>query len=119
MPPLGKHLCAALVLATACGVARAQGCFETADPAIERLRALAARDAKAALPLVQNELESAERAAPANPSRVAAVLAVQAQSYTLLELDGDARASALAGLKLVPDPDNPIHLELQSTHAAN
>jgi diguanylate cyclase (GGDEF)-like protein len=119
MSALGKHLCASLVLATVCGVAQAQSCFKSADPGIERLRALVARDAKAALPVVQNELESAQRAAPANPSRVAAVLAVQAQGYTLLELDGDARASALAGLKLVPDPDSPVHLELQSTHAAN
>jgi diguanylate cyclase (GGDEF)-like protein len=119
MSALGKLLCASLVLSAVCGVAQAQSCFKSADPAIERLRTLVARDAKAALPLVQNELESARRAAPANPSRVAAVLAVQAQGYTLLELDGDARASALAGLKLVPDPDSPVHLELQSTHAAN
>jgi len=94
-------------------------CFQSADPTIQRLQTLAARDATAALPQVQAELDLANKAALRDPMRVAALLAVQAQSYSVLELDGDARASALAGLKLVPESNNVIHLELLSLHAEN
>ena len=94
-------------------------CFPSADPAIQRLQTLAARDATATLPQVQAQLDVATSASQPDPARVASLLAVQAQSYTLLELDGDARASALAGMQLVPDPNNAIHLELLSIHAEN
>jgi diguanylate cyclase (GGDEF)-like protein len=93
-------------------------CFQSAEPTIKRLQTLAARDATATLPQVQTQLDAAKQSR-AEPAHVAALLAVQAQSYTVLELDGDARASALAGMKLVPDPNNLIHLELLSIHAEN
>jgi diguanylate cyclase (GGDEF)-like protein len=94
-------------------------CFQNADPVIKRLQSLAARDATATLPQVRAQLELANKSAQPAPAHVAALLAVEAQSYTVLELDGDARASALAGMKLVPDPDNAVHLELLSVHAEN
>lgn len=94
-------------------------CFPSPDPVIKRLQTLAARDATATLPQVRAQLELANRSARPDPAHVAALLAVEAQSYTVLELDGDARASALAGMKLVPDPANAIHLELLSIHAEN
>ena len=94
-------------------------CFSNADPTIQRLQTLAARDASATLPQVRAALDIANNAAPPDPQRVASLLAVQAQSYSVLELDGDARASALAGLKLVPDSNNPVHLELLSIQAEN
>jgi diguanylate cyclase (GGDEF)-like protein len=94
-------------------------CFPSADPVIKRLQALSVRDATATLPQVRAQLELANKSANPEPAHVAALLAVEAQSYTVLELDGDARASALAGMKLMPDPANPIHLELLSIHAEN
>ena len=50
---------------------------------------------------------------------LAALYAVQAQSYSLLELDADARSAAAAGLKLAPDPTDPVHILLQTVQAAN
>ena len=100
------------------GVAQA-ACFQSADPVIKRLQTLAARDATATLPQVQAQLDLANKSARPDAAYLAALLAVQAQSYTVLELDDDARASALAGMKLIPDPDNTVHLELLSIHAEN
>jgi diguanylate cyclase (GGDEF)-like protein len=94
-------------------------CFQSADPAIRDLQTLAARDATATLPQVQARLDVANQQGHPEPAHLASLLAVQAQSYSVLELDGDARASALAGLKLVPDANNSIRLELLSLHAEN
>jgi diguanylate cyclase (GGDEF)-like protein len=86
---------------------------------IRRLQTLAARDAKATLPQVRAQLELANKSARSDSAYVAALLAVQAQSYTVLELDTDARESALAGLALMPDRHHAVHLELLSIHAEN
>jgi diguanylate cyclase (GGDEF)-like protein len=94
-------------------------CFQNSDATIRSLQTLVARDATSALPEVQAQLDLAKKATPADPLRVASLLAVQAQGYTVLELDGDARESALAGMKVLPDVANPIHLELMSIHAEN
>jgi diguanylate cyclase (GGDEF)-like protein len=94
-------------------------CFQPADPTTERLHTLIARDATAALPQVQAQLDAAKRAAHPDAARLASLFAAQAQAYTVLELDGDARTAALAGMQLVPDPNNPIHLELLTIHAEN
>jgi diguanylate cyclase (GGDEF)-like protein len=116
----GKLLCAALVLASFTCAAQAQtSCFISADPTILRLQLMAARDATTTLPLVQAELDAIGKLPERDTNRMASLLAVQAQSYGVLELDSDARASAAAGMALVPDVTNPIYVELLSTHADN
>ena len=101
-------------------MAQAQSaCFISADPVIRNLQVLSARDAKAALNLLQAELDATKKLPELDTNRIASLLAVQAQSYGVLELDSDARASALAGLALVPDVNNPAHVELLSVHAEN
>jgi len=71
------------------------------------------------LPLLQKELDAARAATPIDNKRIASLLAVQAQSYSILELDSSARDSALAGMALVPDANDPVHLELLSVHSEN
>jgi diguanylate cyclase (GGDEF)-like protein len=80
---------------------------------------LVGEDATRALEQSQAELTSLQRSSRANSARMAALYAVQAQSYSALELDGDARQAALKGLVLAPDPIDPIHIDLLSAHAEN
>jgi diguanylate cyclase (GGDEF)-like protein len=118
----GTLLRAGLLLALAGGFTPAQAqvsCFIHKDPGIRNLQVMAARDATLTLPLVQKELDAARAATPADQKRVASLLAVQAQSYSILELDSDARASALTGMALVPDVSDPVHLALLSVHGEN
>jgi diguanylate cyclase (GGDEF)-like protein len=116
----GKLLRVLFALATLAIAGGAQAaCFQSADPVIGRLQTLATRDATATLPQVRAQLELANKSAHPDAAYVASLLAVQAQSYTVLERDADARASALAGLAMMPDPDHVVHLELLSIHAEN
>jgi diguanylate cyclase (GGDEF)-like protein len=111
-----------LVLASMSGIAHAQvSCFLSADPVIKKLQLMATRDATAALPLVQAEIDAARKSPlpELDTNRMASLYAVQAQSYQVLELDGDARKSAQVGLLLVPDANNPIHVELLSAYSEN
>ncbi|HEU5135896.1 MAG TPA: diguanylate cyclase [Steroidobacteraceae bacterium] len=109
-----------LLLVSGIGAAQAQvTCFISTDPVIRKLQELAARDATATLPLLQTELATARAASPVDQRRIASLLAVQAQSYSILELDSSARESALAGMALVPDVNDPVHLELLSVHSEN
>lgn len=102
------------------GAAQAQvTCFVSADAGLRGLQTMAARDATATLPQVQAELDAARSAPNADSNQIASILAVQAQTYTVLELDRLARETAQAGLALVPDANNPIHLALLSAHAEN
>ncbi|HEU4781147.1 MAG TPA: GGDEF domain-containing protein [Steroidobacteraceae bacterium] len=119
---LGILLRTAFVLASFWGTAHAQvSCFISADPTIRNLQIMAPRDANATLPLVQAELDVVKASAlpELDTNRMASLYAVQAHSYELLELDGDARNSAQTGLRLVPDVNNPIHVALLAAHAQN
>jgi len=116
----GILLRAALVLAGVWGTAQAQtSCFVSADPAIHKLQLMAAKDATATLPMIEAEL-NATRGLPAlDLNRMASLYSVRAQTLEVLELDGDARTAALEGLTLVPDANNPVHVELLSVHSEN
>lgn len=118
---VGICLRGVFVVACLCATDQVQAtCFKSADIAIQRLQTLVAQDATKALALTRAELDSlATRSGPPDPAFTASLLAIQAQSYSALELDGDARAAALAGLKLVPDAGSPIHLALLSVFAEN
>jgi diguanylate cyclase (GGDEF)-like protein len=94
-------------------------CLADADPAVHRLQDLIAQDATQALKQAQGRLESLQRE-PAGTaqdplrtaSRIAALYAVNAEAYGILELDADARSTAEKGLALVPNEHDPVHLEL-------
>ena len=118
----GKLLRAGLVLALTGFFGPAHGqatCFVSQDPSILRLQTMIAKDATATLPLIKAELDFAKGVTHADSIRIATLIAVQAHAYSLLELDGAAREAAQAGMALVPDTTNPIHLELLSTYAEN
>jgi diguanylate cyclase (GGDEF)-like protein len=100
------------------GVARAS-CLELSPPSIQPLQALSIRDPKKALSAVKAALDAAGRTTPLDEPRIAALYAIEAESYSLLELDGDARSAALKGLEYAPLPNDSTHLTLQMVYAEN
>lgn len=92
-------------------------CLGSADPEVRQLQALVAQDATRALKQTQARLDTLERAARPDAQRIAALYAVQAQSYGILELDGAARDAASKGLKLATGATDPVHLDLLSAYA--
>ena len=109
-----------LLLSGFFGSAQAQvTCFISADPDIRQMQAEAATDARATLTRIQAALTSARNVPHPDPYRIASLLAIRAESYSILELDNDARATAIEGLALIPDPNDPIRLQLLSVHAEN
>ena len=102
------------------GSAQAQvSCFVSADPAINALQLMSSRDATATLPRIDAELNATRGLPELDLNRTASLYAVRATTYQVLELDGDARSAALEGLQLVPDVNNPVHVELLSVHSEN
>ena len=89
-------------------------CLELPYADVRALESLSLRDPHRALEAIRPALT-----ATANTHHLAAVYEVQAQSYSLLELDAEARSAAAAGLKLVPDPKDAIHVLLQTVQAEN
>src|SRR6185312_8715366 len=76
------------------------------------------KNARQALSTVASRLEAQGRAAAARDSReLAALYAVQADAYNILELDHQAHAAAEKGLALVNGATDPLRLELLSTAA--
>src|SRR3954468_12684675 len=100
-----------LVAGFFCPVQAQVTCFISADPDLRQIQAMAAKDARAALPKVQAELTSARNVPHPDTYRIASLLAVRTETYSILELDNLARATAMEGLGLVPDPNDPIRLQ--------
>jgi diguanylate cyclase (GGDEF)-like protein len=94
-------------------------CLGSADPVIRELQALVDKDATRALQQVGTQLQLLEGAPHADAQRMASLYAVQAQGYSILELDGDARNSASKGLELATLATDPVHVDLLSTYAEN
>ncbi len=94
-------------------------CLPSADGAIHQLQALVNQDAKAALAKVETLLASEEAAAHPNPQRLASLYDVQAQAYSILELEADARDSVAKGLQYATGARDPIRLDLLATLAEN
>jgi diguanylate cyclase (GGDEF)-like protein len=107
LPPL--LLAGALLPAAA-----SASCLADANPEIRRLQNLVSHDASQALKQAQSLLDTLQREpeAQAARSRIAALDAVEAQAYGILELDDEARAAAERGLALVPNVHDPVHIEL-------
>ena len=106
----------ALLALTLCGYfappARA-GCFAVTDPEFVALDPLVARNATLTLAKVRARLALAPRDdSPADQRRRAALYAVEADAYQILELNHKARAAAERGLRIATAPTDPLHLEL-------
>ncbi|HEV2267894.1 MAG TPA: GGDEF domain-containing protein [Steroidobacteraceae bacterium] len=119
-PATGRAALLVLVLCLACAnVARAD-CFPIADTPYVTLDPLVDKNATEALGAVAARLAVLNRAGAAGDSRqLAALYAVQADAYSILELDHEARVAAAKGLALVSAPTDPLRLELLSTAALN
>jgi diguanylate cyclase (GGDEF)-like protein len=94
-------------------------CLSSPDAEIRRLEHLAAKDAKQAIAQTEAARAAVQRVMPADHARLASLYAVEAESYSRLELDGQAREAASKGLALATDPRDPVHLDLLSTYAEN
>lgn len=103
----------------ACASAEAS-CLQSTDPGILRLQQIVGEDASRAIKEAQSELDALKRDPVSNqllaPERAAALYAVQAEGYGLLELDADARKAAAKGLELASGEHDPVHLELLSAY---
>jgi diguanylate cyclase (GGDEF)-like protein len=94
-------------------------CIPNADPAIRALQTLVDQDANAALKKVALLLKT-ELAAPIPSSqRLASLYSVQAQAFSILELESKARDAVFKGLKLATDNTDPVRIMLLSLYAEN
>ncbi|MGH8170839.1 MAG: hypothetical protein ACRETJ_09915, partial [Steroidobacteraceae bacterium] len=108
----------ALALCAASPAAAWAGCFPITDRTYATLDPLVDKNAREALRAASTRLDALEHAGAVRESRqLAALYAVQADAYNILELDHDARAAAEKGLALVSGPTDPLRLELLSTVA--
>jgi diguanylate cyclase (GGDEF)-like protein len=101
--------------------AASASCLVNPDPQISRLQELVEQDASLALTQARNLL-SAISPMPVseiseNAARAAALYAVEAQAYSILELDTESRAAADKGFALAPNRRDPVHLELLMSYA--
>ena len=117
---LGRGALLALALCAAIPQAARADCFPVSDAAYATLDRQVDRNATEALSAVAGSLGALERSgSPADSRQLAALYAVQADAYSILELDHDARATALKGLALLSGANDPLRLELLSTAALN
>jgi len=101
------------------GAARAD-CFPVTDAAYTSLDPMVDRSGTRALAAVSARIRTLGRAGtPADSRQLASLYAVQADAYSILELDHEARATASRGLALVRGPTDPLRLELLATRALN
>ncbi|MEO8061229.1 MAG: GGDEF domain-containing protein [Pseudomonadota bacterium] len=93
-------------------------CIDAPDPAVHQLQDLVGADPNQALARADEWMrDAATNGKTAND--IAWLHLVRAQAYSALELDANARTAATAGLKLVPDPREPVHLALTTIDAEN
>jgi hypothetical protein len=112
--------CFAILLAWAVSSLDAQAaCLPNADPGIRALQTLVDQDANAALKKVQVLLDAELLTDHPDPRRLASLYGVQAQAYSILERESDARASVFKGLKYTTDNADPVRVGLLSIYAEN
>src|SRR6185437_10696493 len=114
---------AALLVVAVCAMrplAASADCFPISDAAYLALDPQVDRNATQTLSALAARFQALEHAgSPADPRQLAALYAVKADAYSILELDHEARTTALKGLALVNGPTDPLRLELLSTSALN
>jgi diguanylate cyclase (GGDEF)-like protein len=111
-------LCLVLSALTVPSSVRA-ACLPDADPAMRILQTMVGQDAKAALRKVQSQLALDVAAVPRNARRLASLYGIEAQAFSILELETDARAAVAQGLQYAPDLRDPVRLDLLATLAEN
>jgi diguanylate cyclase (GGDEF)-like protein len=102
-------------------------CLPDADADILKLQNLISKDANKAVRQAQGMLDTLQRESQSGSSadalhavaRIAALYAVQAEAYNILELDANARSTAEKGLALLPNERDPVHLELLMAYASS
>jgi diguanylate cyclase (GGDEF)-like protein len=94
-------------------------CIPNADPAIRELQILVDQDANAALKKVALLLKAESTALLPSPQRLASLYSVQAQAYSILELESKARDAVFKGLKYATDNTDPVRIMLLSLYAEN
>ena len=97
----------------------AAACLPNADPAIRALQILVDQDANAALKKVAQLLKTELTAPMPNGQRLASLYSVQAQAYSILELESKARDAVFKGLKYATDNTDPVRIMLLSLYAEN
>jgi diguanylate cyclase (GGDEF)-like protein len=107
-----------ILLASFANAARAD-CIELPYPDIHSFEELSIQDPKKALEAITTALAATQRSTPRDNRHIAALYAVAAESYSLLELDTDAQSAASSGLELATEPTDPTHLALQIAQAEN
>lgn len=110
----------ALALCAATPLTARADCFPVSDSAYVQLDPMVDRNAHQALAEAAASLRRLTGAGKAENSRqLAALYAVQADAYSMLQLNREARAAAEKGLALLTGPTDPLRLELLSTVALN
>ena len=94
-------------------------CLPSADPVIRPLQDLVNQDAKAALAQVKAMLGVETAAVHPDAQRLASLYDVEAQAYSILELEADARESVTQGLRYATGAQDPVRLDLLATLAEN
>lgn len=116
----GRAVLLALALCAASPMTAWAECFHVADPAYRDLDPLVDRNATQALATASARLRALERpGSPTDRRQRAALYAVQADAYSILELDDQALAADARGLALVSGPTDPLRLELLYNEAYN
>jgi diguanylate cyclase (GGDEF)-like protein len=107
--------CAWTLLPAAAGA----NCLANPDTVTRELQNLAERDGAKALAEVRARIDASNALGHAIPEQLAALYAVEAESYSILDLDSQAREAVRKGLALVPSPTDPVHVDLLVTYAEN
>jgi diguanylate cyclase (GGDEF)-like protein len=116
----GWWLCTVLAFAWAIRPSPAAArCLISPDPAIHALQIMVDQDAARALKQVQTLLGPLERAPLPDGQKLAPLYAVQAQAYTILELEDEAKNAAGKGLKYATLANDPVRINLLSAYAEN
>jgi diguanylate cyclase (GGDEF)-like protein len=121
LPASARYWAAAVLLLAAASAAgpAAASCPSFTDPQLMPLDRLISRDAKQALSEIQDRLDTLESLPQAPTQRLAALYALQANAYSMLELDRDARAAASKGLALARNLTDPVHVNLLTGYWGN
>jgi diguanylate cyclase (GGDEF)-like protein len=97
----------------------AAACIPNPDPAIRALQILVDQDANAALKKLTVLLKAELTESTPNAQRLASLYSVQAQAYSILELESKARDAVFKGLKFATDNSDPVRIMLLSLYAEN
>jgi diguanylate cyclase (GGDEF)-like protein len=109
-----------LLVYYACSAPAFALCLVNPNPDMRQLQSLVATDATRALKQIQARLNGTSGGNPApapDGAELAALYAVQAEAFQILERAAEARGAASAGLALMPDAHDPLHSELLSAFA--